>query len=247
VRWRALLCCLLLGGCTGTETGNPSLSGSLGYDAYTTRPSVVALLAAPDPGADVTVVDSAWLVLGDVGFVAQSDCSQPAEATAHAPGLGAGDHAATQAPATRFDAEVGRYCGVTLPLMAESTIPTGAPAALAGASILIDGQRPGAQRFRIVSTRQSELFLRSNASGFELTDESSGVLIGFDVASWLGTLDWGAAVANAKGVIEVDSAHNPELLAEFERRLGAGIALYVDRDRDGKLDSDTPTPIATAE
>jgi hypothetical protein len=245
VSWRGLLFWLLIGGCAGTETGNPSFNGSLGYDAYSSQKSV-ALLARPADDAElVTVVENAWLVLGDVGFVGQSDCAAGDHAE-HVPGLGAGDHAATQAPATQFELEAGRYCGLSVPLKVDSALPSGAPPELAGRSILIKGQTRKGAEFRIASSQARELFLRSDPAGLELNEASGGLLIGFDVASWLGSLDLDSATPSADGVLVIDEDDNVALLTAFEQRVRAGVALFADRDRDGELDVGS-VPVAKAE
>jgi hypothetical protein len=237
-----LLC--LLGACTGTETGNPSFQGSLGYDAYSSAPNVVALpnaLSANQAGG-ATHVDTTWLVLGDVGFVAQQDCVAD-RPDASAPGLGAGDHVGSQAPPTDFALPSGSYCGVNLPMLLSAAAPANAPAALAGHSMLIQGTLADGRSFTLASALHAQLALRATGAGFELDAQRSGVLIGFDVATWLDTLAWDSAEVDASGRVLVDEGHNSELLSSFEQHVPGGVTLFRDADRDGLLDAD---PVALA-
>jgi hypothetical protein len=236
-RWAWLLLGWL-GACTGTETGNPSFQGSLGYDAYTSVPNVVALPSALSAGeSGVTYVETTWLVLGDVGFVSERDCMADA-ASARAPGLGAGDHAGGQAAPTAFELPTGSYCGATLPMLPSATPPPQGPASLAGHSMLIRGTLGDGRSFELRSALNAQVFMRASGTGFELDAQRAGVLIGFDVATWLDTLDLDHADADETGLVLVDATHNAERLGSFERQVPAGITLFSDTDRDGLLDAD---------
>jgi hypothetical protein len=236
-RWAWLLLGWL-GACTGTETGNPSFQGSLGYDAYTSVPNVVALPSALRTGeSGVTYVATTWLELGDVGFVSERDCMADA-ASGSAPGLGAGDHAGGQAAPTVFELPAGSYCGATLPMLPSATPPPNAPASLAGRSMLIKGTLGDGRPFELRSALSARVFMRASGAGFELDAQRAGVLIGFDVATWLDSLDLEHAEADETGVVLVDATHNSERLGSFERQVPAGITLFSDKDRDGLLDAD---------
>jgi hypothetical protein len=234
--------------CAGTETGNPSFRGSLGYDAYSSAPDIAVLQSALTGGQAAAIeVQSAWLVLGDVRFIDQAACSaNMSGARVHdVRGLGAGDHAATQAPPTSFELESGRYCGARLQLLRSDTAPAGGPDELAGHSMLIRGLLRDGRRFELRSAFRPELFLRASNAGFELDSQQSGVLIGFDVAAWLDELDWSDREVDTNGVVLADETHNRALLEAFESRVPAGITLFRDADRDGLLDAQ-PVPLAEA-
>ena len=224
-----LLACAGWSGCAGTETGNPSFEGKLGYDAYSSRPGQVGLRSSA-----ITRVESAWLVLGEVEFATRETCEREAESDAHAPGLGAGDHVATQAPPTQFTLGEDRYCEVRLAFERASSPPDGAPDELAGHSILIRGSLPDDRRFEVASTYRGEVALRSAAKGFAFDAEQPSVVIGFDVATWLGEVVW----PSSGGDIRVDADNNPAILLGFEARLAGGITLFRDANDDGMLDFD---------
>lgn len=227
---------LLIGGltaCAGTETGNPSFDGTLSYNTHTTDASRVALLQA-DPG--VLVVDNAWLVLGDVGFVQGAMCDADARAAQHATGLGVGDHATPAAAETAFMLSEGRYCGVHLPFVhPPEVLPADLPSEIAGHSVLIDGTLADGRRFLLSSAFEGDVFLSALDGSFELDALSSNVLVGFDVAIWLGALDWQSATEESDGSVVVDETHNQDLRIAFEDNLALGMSLYRDDDGLGQI------------
>jgi hypothetical protein len=244
VKWLVAAVPLCLWGCAGTETGNPSYTGTLGYDAYSSSPARVALRITGDPGAASIEVSSAWLVLGDVSFLAEGECDGR-DTLGHAKGLGAGDHVGTQAPATRFELLRSQLCGLQLPFQEKAEIPDSAPAELAGHSILITGVR-GREQFRIASGANMNVTLRADAPVIELEHTDAGLVIGFDVAQWLESFDWTGVLPADNGELVIDDEQNPEKLAEFEAHVARGVALFRDRRGDGLLD-EGDTPIAHAE
>ena len=226
----ASLLCAAWSGCAGTETGNPSFTGSLGYDAYSSRPDQVALRATA-----ITRVDSAWFVLGDVDFATTDECQAMNAAEAHAEGLGPGDHAATQAPPTRFEFGEGNYCQVQLPFEKAAPPPAGAPAELAGQSILIRGALPDGRKFELASTYSGTVRIEApSAPGFVLDEAQPAVVLGFDLATWLGSVEW----PSGSGDVRIDATNNEPLLRAFEARIARGVALFRDEDGDGELDID---------
>jgi len=227
--------CSWLAGCAGTETGNPSFVGKLGYDAYTSAPSVVGLsMALQGSGNALVTVDNAWLVLGDVELQSGPDC---AAEHVDIEGLGAGDHATGQAPPTEFASEPGRYCGVRLPFAPSDKLPDGAPNSLKTESVLVRGTLPDGRAYEIHSALQESLNLRATAGDFVLDSNHRSVVIGFDVADWLSELSWDDATTTDGSVIVSDSS-NAALLAQFEAALPSGVALFRDHDENGEMDSD---------
>lgn len=224
-----------LTGCAGTETGNPPFAGKVGYDAYSSVPTRVALRAAEQPPAAKAPiqVDAAWLVLGNVSFLGDGECTGQGE-LGHAKALGAGDHVGTQAPPTAFELEPAKLCGVRLPIAA-GEVPSSAPTELTGHSILLTGTRDG-KSFRIASQARAEVLLRSDGRDIALDDDHPAVLIGFDVAAWLDSIEWSSINSDA-GTLIVDDEHNTAQLAKFEAKIAAGIALFRDANGNGLLDS----------
>ena len=241
----ALVGALGLGACAGTETGNPSFNGSLGYDAYSSAPRIVALTRSA-PAPEALRVDNAWLVLGDVELLTGAACAAAESSSAHVPGLGAGDHAGGHAPVTPFELDAGQYCGARLPfVLAGDKLPSQAPDSLRQESIVLRGKLPDGRDFELRSTWQTSVLLRAHDASFVLDGAHAGVVIGFDVAKWLGELDWSQASADGSGRVLVSADQNSALLRSFEQALPLGIALFRDADHDGVLDADHE-PIADA-
>jgi hypothetical protein len=238
-------CCALLGCAGGTETGNPSFEGQLAYDAYSSDVTTAALSAGSgDPPVGATVIDSVWLVLGDISF--SPACTPASDAPVHATGIGEGDHAAQGRVVTALALAEGEYCSVRVPLERAPEAPTAGPAELAGHSILIQGIAPDGAHFRVRSALQSALELTS-ATPFELNQSAGTVLIGFDLAVWIEAIDWSEAVRDGD-VIVIDEQSNVALLARFEAALASGTGLYrSDGDSPESAPIDSAHPLARGE
>jgi hypothetical protein len=209
--------------CAGTETGNPSSQGELAYDAYSSDVARVALRSSGgsyEPGR--AVVDAAWLVMGD--FTLTRGCAAPASVLdAHATGIGEGDHAAGGRVVTALTLEAGEYCGAHVPLLRAAAANAAGPE-LRDHSIMIDGVAPNGRTFRLRSRMAGAIDLHGQAP-FAIGPGHDQVLIGFDLAVWLAAVPWDEAVV-AAGVIEIDGANNPALLAAFEAAVARGTGLY---------------------
>jgi hypothetical protein len=229
---RALLACVLVG-CAGTETGNPSFEGQLAYDAYSSDVSVAALSDRPD--ATPLRVESTWLVLGDVHFIAEGACDAAQDEAVHATGIGPGDHAAAGHVSTALTLTEGLYCGVRLPLERAASASSSAPEALSAHSMLIEGVLANGTPVSLRSARQEAVILRA-PEPFALSAEQDSVVLGFDVATWLRDVDWSAAERESDGSIRVDSDRNVALLSAFEAALLDGIALFADPSGAAAID-----------
>lgn len=231
----------LFAACAGTETGNPSFTGALGYDAYSSS-SKIALQGSALEGTDALEVQSAWLVLGNVSFVTQAECPSKAPVEHPVPGIGAGDHVAGQAPQSELMLDSGRYCAVLLPIAPADSVKPDIPAELVGHSLWVRGRLPDGRAFELRSALDRALSLRA-AENFELDAAHPDVVIGFDVGIWLEGIDTLQVEADADGSILADETHNPELLDRFESQVLKGVGLFRDRDGDGLMDA-SPTLLA---
>lgn len=239
-RLRALCVAALLltaAGCAGTETGNPSFEGELAYDAYSSEPAVAALREG-EQGAVVTQV---WLDLGDVTFVDNNHCAAPEAATGHADGLGPGDHAPNAGARTRFWLPIGEYCSVRLPLLRASDdddLPKGAPDALRGHSIVLEGELPerDGTPFLIASKLEHTFSLVADHASFELGPDTARVLLGFDVAAWLDGIELSAEEPDGDGRVVISEDSRPELLERFEGNLAQGVDVFFDPSGKGRFE-----------
>jgi hypothetical protein len=232
----ALALILAAVGCSGTETGNPSFDGTVGYDAYSSSPGVVALPASLTRRTSQIELDNAWLVLGDVELLPAGHCADHVDGESRVPGLGAGDHAASQAPATHSDLSSGVYCGARLPFASGTdSLPASAPSSVRDHAIVLDGTLSDGRKFELLSTTAISVAVQASGEGFPLDRSHRGVLFGFDVAKWLGELDWTSA--SGEDEVTIDADHNADLLHAFESRIASGVSLFRDDNDDGVLDT----------
>lgn len=217
-------------GCTsGTETGNPSLTGSLSYTGYSSDPEAFGV----GQQGLVARVDSAWFALDRV-----STLSCGADEGFEVSALGVGDHAAGNHNVTPFEAMAGEFCRMRLPFLevSDDAMLAGAPASLAGHALLLTGSLADGTPFTIVSDSRPVVELDAVDGGFELASGQTDLLLAFDFASWLGGIDFSAAVRNSSDEIVISGEENADLLGEFDARLSSGVSLYRDRDGDGAVD-----------
>ena len=139
---------------------------------------------------------------------------------------------------TDLELPEGRYCGVSFPLIVAGKDVGTAPMQLAEHSIVIVGKRDDGATFELRSTFAKDLFLEAPAGGFAMDDADGSVLIGFDVAVWLSEVDLDSASIGADRNVLVDATHNPHLLADFDRNVQRGVALYRDAKASGQVEPD---------
>ena len=225
--------CFLLIACAPTETGNPPLMASLAFDAHSTDDAI---------GFDATntvIVDEIWVDVGPTQFVLEEECAEP-QTDLFATELGVEDHVTDMPVRSDFMAEEATYCRVSLPLRVVDTLPAGAPAELMGNTFHLRGSAEGVP-FTLVAPGPYDVDL---TGALALSEAERGVLVGFDVGAWLGSLDF-AGADQVGGEILIDATNNPALLTAFESMLDSGVALYRDAEVDGFIDA-TP-PLLTAE
>jgi hypothetical protein len=216
-------------GCGGTDTGNP-FSLELSWDAHSSNPNAVDV----GPSALRIAVDQAWIATGTVGFATADNCDELATATIDP--LGPSDHAATGAVLQRTEVREGDYCRLVLPLLATETLPANAPTELQGMSVLLLGTTADGTAFRVATDFIGDIDLAAVGNSFALDSQTPNTFIGFDVAKWLGNVDFSTAQLDGNGVIVIDPANNPTHYAAFVADLAAGIELYIDLDADGVAD-----------
>jgi hypothetical protein len=234
VIWCSLSLLAWGGACSsGTETGNPSLSGALSYTGYSSKPGEYGVRE----GGSVATVTNAWLDLGAVEVSPQGACGIEDGEPFTVPGLGIGDHAAGNHNSTEYSAPAGRYCTVALPFVKVPRAASGLPDELLGQSLLIVGTLADGTPFSIASSAAPLIELRASSGGFSLSSEQADAVIAFDFAAWLGPVDF-AAAASEDGQIIISESSNVALLEQLEANWAAGVALYRDRDGDGLIDPD---------
>lgn len=231
---RCALLALALAACTGgTETGNP-VTAELRVHGHSSMPGQVAVVT--DAGG--AVVTGLWMRMPSVAMV-DADC---ATAVASADGLGARDYAANALVELAIDD--APLCALWVALDPQAAAPVDAPPALAGATVLVVGQRADGTPFVIRSTRAGTIAVAGVSGPFRVTATTPGLLLGFDVATWLGDVDLDGATPGADGVVRIDAATDPVRLAAFEAALGRGAELFRDVNQNGEVDGPEDARIA---
>jgi hypothetical protein len=228
--WLALV--ILLGGCTGTETGNPKppalelrftgfsnefgrvsvglAGGALEVDRAHLRLSKVVLLPCAASGKRVEV---------DVGAV---------ELTERPPEL------------VLVETEETQFCGAQV-LLAPDASDTSSELA-GGRSVLVSGRRAAdGVPFSIKSGLELSVELKNTATATPFP--SRKLLLGFDLNHWLQGVGIETATP-ANGAITIDETHLPDSLTTFEAQAARAPAIYDDADGNGLLAGDNQAPAA---
>lgn len=231
-----VLCALSVAACnSGTETGNPSLTGALSYTGYSSKPSDFGVR----DGGSLANIESAWLDLDAVSVSPDGECGIEGGEAFVVPALGVGDHAAGGHNFTPFAAKAGTFCSVNLPFARVPSRGNGGslPDELPGNSLLITGSLADGTPFSIASSATPVVELRAEGAGFALSADQADAVIVFDFAAWLDGVDFESA-DRSDGAIVISADSNASLLSTFEQNLAAGVTLYRDRDGDGLIDVD---------
>lgn len=230
----AIAISLLMGGCFGTETGNPP-SVALGLTARSSDLSVASL----EPEATGTRVERAWIALADVRAIEGLACDHVASSAAV-------DLAVVDAITNEALGGVpaGDSCGVRATLVPVADPPSGAPLSLEGRSILVTGVLADGRPFEIASASQPHVLVQGTPFR---TREGDALLIAVDVATWLRGLDLAALATEPDGVVRVGPSGPAAARDAFEANLAAGLAIFADADGDGALDAaeESAGPLAT--
>jgi hypothetical protein len=217
-RSKALLAlALLLLGCDGTETGNPSATLELRMRGHSSKPEV----ASAGAGSGALAIERAQVTLdrlelvgcGQTGSVAASDLAV--------------DLLADPAYELLFDTSVIDYCGLRVGV----------------SSVDITAARSDGLPVELASTLAMELELVTSPPGTPF--DASRLILGFDLGVWFDTIDVHGAPAGTDGVVRLDAMSNTALLTSFEARTNLALGLFLDNDADGQLDADELVPVAT--
>jgi hypothetical protein len=221
---------IFAGGCAGTETGNPTLpTVELRVTAFSNDFGAVAV-AKPGPKISVT---RAFAELREIQLI-------PCGAGLPPPEFAPVSVELTQAPAFELDATGTdeKYCGAHIALAPSAA---GALPELDGLSVFLEGTRADGTPFQIASAEPVGVDLHTNPPGTPFSAE--GLLLGFNLATWLAGVDLdGATVEGSK--VTVDVSHNTDALVVFEAQAALAPALYDDADGNGMLAGDNQPPAA---
>lgn len=223
-----------LHGCVGTETGNPTVTAQFALNAHSSDPTAVSL----GEGTAPLVVQEVWLSLGALGLVEGANCADPMAQFSSEP-LGAGDHAHPDPAFTDFELPAGNYeCVSAVIVPTAGPLPEEAPPEFARQSILIRGRLNETTPVTVASDATFEVPIPALAGSYLLESDQVAFLLGFDVAKWLGALDWTNADLEPDGSIRVSPTSNESLYENFLSNVPPGLELYRDADGDGALDEE---------
>jgi hypothetical protein len=180
----------------------------------------VAAIGEPAAGLGVT---RAWLRTRAVTFAA---CRADTEALTLAPR----DYELLNdaAPSEEITTAVDELCGLHVEVGASGEAGDGSSK---DTTLHVEGTDADGNAFTLESDGTASLDFETDA---EASFGEQPLLLGVDVSKWL---------ADVPLTEDEAEAASEQLLS----RLKSAVALYVDRDGDGKLDDDEQTPIATSE
>lgn len=222
---RATALCLvsiLLAGCAGTETGNPSVA-PITMGLRTTDPDI----ATPGPGSGVGI-EEAWLAAASLRTIEGAAC----DAVARPPAVVDAEGELVVGVATE-GLPAGSFCGVHVELQASDALPPGAPEASRGRALFVRGASADGVAFEIALDGPTTLELRTPGGALAVADGDAFVLT-FDVARWLSTGAIEAVTPDVDGVRRIEAGDTE--LGAFEAGLVSSGELYSDLDADGVLD-----------
>lgn len=213
----------------------PQSPVTLTFVGYSSKPGTIDATSTAK-----TRIDAVWVGLQDAQLRPATAC-KGADATAVVPGSFTVELVKRYATTTETKLEVGRYCTFELKLRRTKGRATGAPSAMKGASIVIEGRRNDGIKFTIRSRLDTALALRAaDLEGFAIPEGGARWIAGIDVARWLESVDLADATGDApqRRTIVIDEKSNPELLAKFNANVEHAFALFEDRNGDGNLDAE---------
>lgn len=230
-----LLACV---GAAGLPVSLPPTPIEIGLSVRTTAPNLIGVRS----GANVTVIEHAWVAFGEIKLLAGDECDLLDSYPHEKPTQLAADLAATN---TRIELSVreGEYCAAIATLESRTEdLPAGAPAELENHSIVVLGKLADGTPFRLAFPEADELELEAPSPSMPIDVREDGPLslLSFDVATWLDGIDLDAATREADGAILIDEAHNLPLLGQFEANIDCSLELFSDDDGDGMLSEGDP-------
>ncbi len=135
-----------------------------------------------------------------------------------------------------WETEAGSFCRFRMSFhKLEGQAPAGAPADLAGLSILVRGETSEGVPFEIRSERGDEVELRADGAGFELSEGRHTLFLGYELKSWVDAVDLPSLGTDP---ILIDKDTNSDLLEAFEAAVESSASLFEDEDGDGALSTD---------
>ena len=208
---------VLVASCTGTETGNPSLTGQMAVVGRSSMPLRVGL-----PGDTAPIlVDRLEVNVEAIDLIAASECEGGAAGPVELAGLGVIDlldPAGTYAMTVSEDA----YCAVRIET----------------AFLGVAGTNRDGPPFFLMMTAPRTIELPAADALFLFDAEHTDFLTTVDAAVLLETADLGAAVAGPDGSANLAAPENAAIGMAVAAAFDTAAALHRDHDGDGELDAE---------
>jgi hypothetical protein len=220
--------------CTGTETGNPSLRGQMGFAG---KSSMALQVGLPGDGAPVEVV-ALHAYVASVNFVSADDCETGAEGVVELVGVGPVDLLLPEDNVRELDVRQDAYCAADLVLSAAPI--EGVPADLAGRSLVLRGRRADGTPFVWSTAAGISVNLPVLDALFLIDAEHADHVLTLDVARMLSPMALDSAVVGGDGVAHLDAPENAMIGAMLNNSVGPATTLHRDPDGDGRHDDGEP-------
>lgn len=222
-----------LTGCAGTDVGNPV---DMDFTLYDTRdPGGGGALRARPAVDEGLVITDAWVSVDRIRLRDAAACDGSAEIEVLGPI--AVNLRAPGAPAALTGIEVPSlaYCRFEFRWSPLPEPVAGAPADLLDTSIYLAGTRGDGTTFVVRSDRSDELRLDARNGSFTLDTTTTGLFVGFDVATVFDGVALDTATISSDGTIHIEDGDNANLLALIEDNIDTAAMLFDDDDGDGEL------------
>lgn len=183
---------------------------------------------------DGTRIDGLWMVVDRVRFRPGADCAgEDPESDVDGPLVADLIGGGFVGGRVSFSVPAGPFCRLRVGFhRLEEAVPAGAPAELAGQSILVRGARADGVPFTVASELGEELELKARGGAFTLPEGESPLVLGYEVGSWIAALDLGGL---SGPTILIDKNGDTVRLEAFEAAVKDSAELFKDEDGDGAL------------
>ena len=224
VWWLGLFGGLLLFGCAGTETGNPSMArqASLSMVLKSSNPTAVQICPAGvscTPGA--LNVQSAWLstdYLEAASCVGQDDSIVPPAAWD-----------LLHPVAKSFDTQILQFCGFRFATRVGDSSLGNIPAELVGASIWLRTTRAD----NVDEDIRSPTILDVGKVDLSHPLGNARLVVALDAGAWLDGIDLNSLSVDSDGIARVSATSNPLILQVIDQQTGNNAILRNEEADDG--------------
>ena len=220
---------LALSSCVGTDVGNPQES-DVEIDVKGYESTNASALTLPSG----LRIDSAWISLSQFEFRPADDCDARATVVEQPILVDViSNQTVTERPT--FSTDAGQYCRLDASFIPWSgDVPEGAPDAIVGQAIVVEGARADGTEFVVRSDMDIQLRMNATNNAFALDEGTEKLIIGFAIDEWFNesALD---AIDPADEPIIIDQGSNTAVWAQFNAALRRSSRLFRDDDGDNEI------------